>query len=167
VLGWVQDRFEWGPRALGNRSILADPRRAKMKSVLNEKIKRREPFRPFAPSVLSQRAAEWFDLPPAAGYATPFMLCVAHVPDRARELLPAVTHVDGTARVQTVCQSVNPRYHRLIEAFGERTGVPVILNTSFNLAGEPIVNTPAEALSVWQRSGMDALVVGDYLLERK
>jgi carbamoyltransferase len=166
VLGWVQDRFEWGPRALGNRSILADPRRAAMKSVLNEKIKRREPFRPFAPSVLTERAAEWFDLPPAGGYALPFMLCVANVPDPARKLLPAVTHVDGTARVQTVCRALNPRYHRLIEAFAERTGVPVLLNTSFNLAGEPIVNTPAEALSAWQRSGMDALVIGDYLVEK-
>jgi carbamoyltransferase len=167
VLGWVQERFEWGPRALGNRSILADPRRTGMKSLLNEKIKRREPFRPFAPSVLSERAATWFDLPPAGVYATPFMLSIANVPDRARELLAAVTHVDGTARVQTVCRSVNPRYHRLIEAFGERTGVPVVLNTSFNLAGEPIVNTPAEALSAWQRSGMDALVIGDHLVERK
>jgi carbamoyltransferase len=166
VLGWVQDRFEWGPRALGNRSILADPRRGEMKDVLNRKIKRREPFRPFAPSVAAARAAKYFDIPAAGRHAAQFMLCVAPVREEVRAAIPAVTHVDGTARVQAVAEAANPRYYRLIEAFGDRTGVPVVLNTSFNLQGEPIVNTPAEALSAWERSGMDALVLGDCLVER-
>ena len=166
VVGWTQGRFEWGPRALGNRSILADPRRAGMRELLNAKIKQRELFRPFAPSVSAGQAAEYFDVPPAGRHAAEFMLCVARVLPGAREVIPAVTHVDGTARVQTVTAAANPRYHRLIEGFANRTGVPVLLNTSFNLRGEPIVNTPAEALSAWQRSGIDALVIGDYLVER-
>jgi carbamoyltransferase len=160
VIGWAQGAFEWGPRALGNRSILADPRRADMKDIVNTKIKFREPYRPFAPSVVVERAAEFFDLAdPARHYAARFMLLVTPVLDQARERIPAVTHVDGSARLQTVVADTNPRYHRLIRRFGDATGVPVVLNTSFNLRGEPIVSTPAEAMSTFQRSGMDALVL--------
>jgi carbamoyltransferase len=167
VVGWCQGRFEWGPRALGQRSILADPRRADMKHLVNLKIKFREPFRPFAPSVLVERTAEYFDLPDAAKhYPARFMLYVVNVREDKRAVIPAVTHVDGTGRVQTVRRDVNPRYYRLIEAFGEATGVPIVLNTSFNLRGEPIVNTPAEAFRTFSESGMDALVLGDCLIDK-
>ena len=167
VVGWCQDRFEWGPRALGHRSILADPRRPDMKDTVNVKIKFREPFRPFAPSVLVERAEEYFALPEAARhYPARFMLYVVPVRPERREAVPAVTHVDGTARPQTVRRDVNPRYYRLIEAFGQATGVPVVLNTSFNLKGEPIVNTPGEAFRTFCQSGMDALVLGDVLIEK-
>lgn len=168
VIGWFQGRFEWGPRALGNRSILADPRRAEMKDIVNVKIKYREPFRPFAPSVPVERTEEYFDLrEPSRHLPARYMLYVVDVrPDR-REILPAVTHVDGTARLQTVDATVAPRYHRLIERFGEATGVPVILNTSFNLKGEPIVNTPAEAYGTFERSGMDMLVLENHLVEKE
>jgi carbamoyltransferase len=160
VIGWAQGRFEWGPRALGNRSILADPRAAAMKDIVNTKIKFREPYRPFAPSVPVEHAARFFELPePARHLPARFMLLVTPVRDAARDCIPAVTHVDGSARLQTVVRETNPRYHALISAFGAATGVPVVLNTSFNLRGEPIVNTPAEALSTFQRSGMDALVL--------
>ena len=160
VIGWAQGAFEWGPRALGHRSILADPRRAAMKDIVNTKIKFREPYRPFAPSVIEERASELFALgDPARHYPARFMLLVVPVLDDARERVPAVTHVDGSARIQTVRPDTNPRYHRLIETFGQSTGVPVLMNTSFNLRGEPIVNTPAEALSTFVRSGMDALVI--------
>ena len=163
VAGWFQGRFEWGPRALGHRSILADPRRPEMKDLVNVKIKYREPFRPFAPSVLVGRAEEYFALSDAARhYPARFMLYVVDVHDAKRDAIPAVTHVDGTARLQTVREDTAPRYHRLIERFGKATGVPVLLNTSFNLKGEPIVNTPAEALATFGRSGMDVLVLGDY-----
>lgn len=163
VVGWFQDRFEWGPRALGNRSILADPRQVDMKDIVNVKIKFREPFRPFAPSVLVERAEELFELGGAAKhYPARFMLYVA--PVKRPELIPAVTHVDGTGRLQTVHRELSPRYYRLIELFGEATGVPAVLNTSFNLKGEPIVSTPAEAFSTYSRSGMDWLVLGRYLL---
>jgi len=168
VIGWAQGGFEWGPRALGNRSILADPRRADMKDIVNTKIKFREPYRPFAPSVIEERAAEMFDLAdPARHYPARFMLLVVPVRDAAKPRLPAITHVDGSARLQTVVQSSNPRYHRLIRTFGEATGVPVVLNTSFNLRGEPIVNTPAEAFSTFSRSGMDALVMDDVILYKE
>lgn len=168
VIGWAQGAFEWGPRALGNRSILADPRRAEMKDIVNTKIKFREPYRPFAPSVIEERSAELFDLPePARHYPARFMLLVVPVLDSAKEHIPAVTHVDGSARLQTVVQTANPRYHALIRTFGEATGVPVVLNTSFNLRGEPIVNTPAEAFSTFSRSGMDALVLDDVILYKK
>jgi carbamoyltransferase len=160
VIGWAQGAFEWGPRALGNRSILADPRRAEMKDIVNTKIKFREPYRPFAPSVVEERAAELFDLAdPARHYPARFMLLVVPVQERAQSKIPAVTHVDGSARIQTVAEATNPRYHRLIRTLGEATGIPVVLNTSFNLRGEPIVNTPAEALHTFVRSGMDALVL--------
>ena len=165
VVGWAQGAFEWGPRALGNRSILADPRRADMKDIVNTKIKFREPYRPFAPSVLIERATELFDLAqPERHWPTRFMLLVVPVRDAAKTKIPAVTHVDGSARLQTVAAQTNPRYHELIRTFGEATGVPVVLNTSFNLRGEPIVNTPAEALSTFVRSGMDALVLDRTIL---
>ena len=165
VIGWAQGAFEWGPRALGNRSILADPRRAEMEAIVNTKIKFREPYRPFAPSVIEDRAAELFDLAdPSRHYPARFMLLVVPVREAAKALVPATTHVDGSARLQTVVQAANPRYHALIRAFGDATGVPVVLNTSFNLRGEPIVNTPAEAFSTFSRSGMDALVLDDVIL---
>ena len=164
VVGWVQGRFEWGPRALGNRSILGDARRPEMKEIVNRKIKFREPFRPFAPSVLAEQAQEFFDLPDKARGPARFMLVVPTVRPEAREKIPAVTHVDGTGRLQWVEAEANPRYHALIKRFGQATGVPVVLNTSFNLKGEPIVNTPSEAYSTFVRSGLDALVVGDCLI---
>lgn len=167
VVGWFQGRFEWGPRALGHRSILADPRRADMKDLVNAKIKFREPFRPFAPSVLVERAEEYFVLPNAARhYPARFMLYVVEVEENKREVIPAVTHVDGTGRLQTVWRELNPRYYRLIDTFGRATGVPVVLNTSFNLKGEPIVNTPEEAFSTFMRSGMDLLVLGEAVVEK-
>jgi carbamoyltransferase len=160
VIGWAQGGFEWGPRALGNRSILADPRRADMKDIVNTKIKFREPYRPFAPSVIEERAGDLFDLAePARHYPARFMLLVVPVLEHSKDRIPAVTHVDGSARLQTVVARANPRYHALIRTFGDATGVPVLLNTSFNLRGEPIVNTPAEAFSTFARSGMDALVL--------
>ena len=167
VIGWQQDRFEWGPRALGHRSILADPRRADMKDTVNVKIKFREPFRPFAPSVLAERAEDYFELPDAAHQLPArFMLYVVDVRPDKRGVIPAVTHVDGTGRLQTVDRATAPRYYELIERFGRATGVPVLLNTSFNLRGEPIVNTPAEAFSTFARSGMDALVLGDCIVDK-
>jgi carbamoyltransferase len=167
VVGWSQGRFEWGPRALGHRSILADPRRAEMKDVVNTKIKFREPYRPFAPSVLAERAAEYFELAdPAANYPARFMLLVVKVREGKRTVLPATTHVDGTGRVQVVLRETEPLYHRLIERFGEATGVPVILNTSFNLRGEPMVASPADAYSTFRRSGLDLLVLGPYLVAK-
>jgi carbamoyltransferase len=167
VIGWFQGRFEWGPRALGNRSILADPRRADMKDIVNTKIKFREPYRPFAPSVLVERVGEFYELAePERHYPARFMLLVVRVRDGKREVVPAPTHVDGTSRLQTVFRDTNPRYYRLIETFGKATGVPVVLNTSFNLKGEPIVNTPAEAFSTFVRSGMDVLVLERFIIEK-
>jgi carbamoyltransferase len=168
VVGWLQGRFEWGPRALGNRSILADPRRADMKDIVNTKIKFREPFRPFAPSVLAEQAATYFALPePSRHYPARFMLYVVDVNPEQREVLPAITHVDGTGRLQTVSAATNPRYYQLIQRFGEATGVPVLLNTSFNLKGEPIVNTPAEAFSTFHRSGIDVLVLDHCIVTKE
>ncbi len=168
VVGWSQGRFEWGPRALGSRSILADPRRTDMKEIVNVKIKFREPFRPFAPSVLADAAERYFDLPDAPKhYPARFMLYVVDVKEGQDAVLPAITHVDGTARLQTVHEAESPLYHRLIKRFGDATGVPVVLNTSFNLKGEPIVNTPANAFSTFMRSGMDALVVGNCLVRKE
>jgi carbamoyltransferase len=167
VIGWSQGRFEWGPRALGNRSILADPRRADMKDIINTKIKFREPYRPFAPSVLVEQAQDFYDLPePERHYPARFMLLVVPVKEGKRDIVPAPTHVDGTGRLQTVNRDTNPRYHQLIDTFGKATGVPVILNTSFNLKGEPIVNTPAEALSTFSRSGLDVLVLDRFIVEK-
>ena len=167
VVGWSQGRFEWGPRALGNRSILADPRRFDMKDIVNTKIKFREPYRPFAPSVLVERSSEFFELDePFRHYPARFMLYVVKVKEDKQHLLPATTHIDGTARLQTVHRDVSPRYYRLIERFGETAGVPVLLNTSFNLRGEPIVNTPSEAFRTFSRSDMDLLVMQDYLVHK-
>ena len=167
VIGWFQGRFEWGPRALGNRSILADPRRVDMKDIVNTKIKFREPYRPFAPSVLVERVGDFFELPePARQYPARFMLYVVDVKEGKRDVVPAITHVDGTARLQAVTRVTAPRYYRLIECFGEATGVPVLLNTSFNLRGEPIVNSPEQAFRTFNSSEMDALVLDRYLVEK-
>ena len=161
VIGWFQGRMEWGPRALGNRSILGDPRRPDMKAILNDKIKRRESFRPFAPAILRERVGQWFE----TDYEVPFMLQVYPVRPEQRARIPAVTHVDGSGRLQTVSRDHNPRYHRLIEAFEETTGVPILLNTSFN-ENEPVVCRPAEAIDCFLRTRMDALVLGEHLVAR-
>jgi carbamoyltransferase len=167
VVGWFQDRFEWGPRALGHRSILADPRRADMKDIVNTKIKFREPYRPFAPSILNEHVHEYFDAPGVERqYPARFMLLVTDVKPSKRDIIPAVTHVDGTGRLQTVIRDGNARYYDLIQRFGEATGVPVLLNTSFNLRGEPIVNTPREAYSTFMQSGMDGLVLGNCFIQK-
>ena len=167
VVGWYQGRFEWGPRALGNRSILADPRNPEMKDIVNSKIKFREPYRPFAPSVLAERAEDYFELPNAAQqYPARYMLYVTQVKPDKRKILPATTHEDGTARLQTVFRDENPRYYGLIERFGKSTGVPVVLNTSFNLRGEPIVTTPANAFSTFSKSEMDSLVLGNFIVDK-
>ena len=162
VLGWFQGRMEWGPRALGNRSIVADPRRADMKDILNARIKRREPFRPFAPSVLLEAAGDYFD----QSYPDPFMLKVYGVRPERRAEIPAVTHVDGTGRLQTVDRPANPRYWALIKAFEAETGVPLVLNTSFN-ESEPIVCRPREAIDCFLRTRMDALAIGGFLVEKE
>jgi carbamoyltransferase len=167
VVGWYQGRFEWGPRALGNRSILADPRNPAMKDIVNSKIKFREPYRPFAPSVLAERAEDYFELPNAAQqYPARYMLYVTPVKPDQRAILPATTHEDGTARLQTVFRDENPRYYALIERFEKATGVPVVLNTSFNLRGEPIVTTPANAFSTFSKSEMDSLVLGNFIVDK-
>jgi carbamoyltransferase len=167
VIGWSQGRFEWGPRALGNRSILADPRSPRMKDIVNAKIKFREPYRPFAPSVLAECAEKYFDLPQAmCHHPARYMLYVAPVRENQRTALPAVTHVDGTARLQTVFREQNPRYYKLIESFADATDVPVLLNTSFNLRGEPIVNTPSDAFHTFLNSEMDALVLENFCVEK-
>jgi carbamoyltransferase len=167
VVGWYQGRFEWGPRALGNRSILADPRREDMKEIVNTKIKFREPFRPFAPVVLEERTQEFFELEsPDQVYPARYMLLVTRVHDDKRDVVPATTHVGGTARIQTVRREWNPRYHEIVRRFGEATGVPVLLNTSFNLRGEPIVNSPADAFHSYSHSDMDAVVYGQCLVQK-
>jgi len=163
IVGWFQGRSEVGPRALGARSILADPRRAEMKDIVNAEVKHRESFRPFAPSVLDERGPEYFE----GYYPNPFMLLVLPIRREKREIIPAVTHVDGTGRLQSVMRHSNGLYYRLIEAFERRTGVPVVLNTSFNLRGEPIVHRPEEALADYLDTGMDALVLGNNLLEKQ
>jgi len=164
VIGWYHGPFEWGPRALGSRSIIADPRRDDMKDIVNIKIKFREPFRPFAPSVLAEKAAQCFDLGDAAKqYPTRFMLYVTPVLD-AR--VPAITHADGSSRPQAVHRELSPRYHRLIEKFGDATGVPLIMNTSFNLKGEPIVSSPADALNTFRKSGLDVLVLENFIVRK-
>jgi carbamoyltransferase len=162
VIGWFQGRMEWGPRALGARSIIGDPRRADMKDILNAKIKRRESFRPFAPSVAAEAVAEWFE----EEDDVPFMMQVFQIREAKRALIPAVTHVDGSGRLQTVTAEASPRYHALISAFGKITGVPMVLNTSFN-ENEPVVCKPKEALDCFLRTKMDLLVLGDTLIERQ
>jgi carbamoyltransferase len=167
VVGWSQGRFEWGPRALGSRSILADPRNPDMKDIVNAKIKFREPYRPFAPSVLAGCAEKYFDLPNAPMHSPArYMLYVVPVREKEQATLPAITHVDGTGRLQTVFREQSPRYYRLIERFGQATGVPVVLNTSFNLKGEPIVNTPANAFNTFSKSEMDALVLENFIVDK-
>jgi carbamoyltransferase len=161
VVGWFQGRMEWGPRALGNRSILGDPRRADMKNILNLKIKRRESFRPFAPSILREAVVDWF----IRDDDVPFMLQVIPIRPERRSQIPAVTHVDGTGRLQTVDRASNPRYYALIEAFSQLTGVPMVLNTSFN-ENEPVVCRPEEALDCFLRTKMDLLVLGNHLVRR-
>jgi carbamoyltransferase len=162
VVGWFQGRMEFGPRALGGRSILADPRDPKMRDTLNMKIKFREGFRPFAPSVLADRARDWFEIE----CESPYMLLVAQVPESKR-VIPSVTHVDGSARLQTVTRAESPLYYDLIAEFGRITGVPVVINTSFNVRGEPIVCTPHDAYLCFRRTNMDYLVLGHHLLDRK
>lgn len=161
VVGWFHGRMEWGPRALGNRSILGDPRRADMKDILNLKIKRRESFRPFAPSILREAVTEWFE----QDDDVPFMMQVYPIREEKRALIPAVTHVDGSGRLQTVTADTNPRYHALISAFCALTGVPMVLNTSFN-ENEPVVCTPTEALDCFLRTKMDVLVMGHWVVTR-
>ena len=160
VVGWFQGRMEWGPRALGNRSILADPRNASMKDILNEKIKHRESFRPFAPSILEEYVSEYFDL----NIPCPYMLLVTKV--KKPETIPAVTHVDGTGRLQTVSKDANPLYYNLIQEFYNMTNVPVLINTSMNVRGEPIVNTPQQAYAMLLKTDMDYLVLGSFVISR-
>ncbi|HEV2387552.1 MAG TPA: carbamoyltransferase C-terminal domain-containing protein [Candidatus Acidoferrales bacterium] len=161
IVGWFQGRMEWGPRALGNRSILADPRRPEMKDILNQRIKHRESFRPFAPSILEESAAEYFD----TSGPSPFMQMAVPVRPGMRDRIPAPTHIDGTGRLQTVSRSANPRFWALIEEFRRQTGVPVLLNTSFN-ENEPIVCLPGEALDCFLRTQMDVLVLGEFLIDK-
>ncbi len=161
VVGWFQGRMEFGPRALGHRSIVADPRRADMKDILNARIKHREPFRPFAPSILAEAAGDWFE----QDYTSPYMVLVYKTRADKRELVPAVNHVDDTGRLQTVTRDASPSYYRLIEEFARQTGVPILLNTSFN-ENEPIVMTPAQAVETFTKTRMDLLVLGNHVVAR-
>ena len=166
VIGRFNGRFEWGPRALGNRSILADPRSNEMKDLVNTKIKFREPFRPFAPSILAESTESYFDLPNAMdNMAARFMLLVTDGHEDKQDLIPAVSHM-GTARVQTVHKDTNPSYYKLIEKFGESTGIPILLNTSFNVRGEPVVTSPDDALNTFRNSGIDTLVIGNHIVDK-
>ena len=160
VVGWYQGKMEWGPRALGNRSIIADPRNAKMKDILNEKIKHRESFRPFAPCILEEYTSEYFDI----DVPSPYMLLVA--PVKKPEKIPAVTHVDGTARLQTVSKDINLLFYNLITEFHKITGIPVLINTSMNVRGEPIVDTPEQAYNMIVKTDMDYIVMGDYIIKK-
>ncbi len=165
VVGWVQGRSEFGPRALGNRSILADPRPSENRRIINAMVKKREGYRPFAPSVLAEHAHEYFEVP--AGNNFPHMVFVVNVREEMRSLLGAVTHVDGTARIQTVSKEDNPRYWNVISAFRDITGIPIVLNTSFNNNVEPIIDSVADALSCFLTTRLDYLVVGDYLVSKR
>jgi carbamoyltransferase len=160
IIGWFQERMEFGPRALGNRSILADPRASEARERLNMKIKHREEFRPFAPSVLAEVANEWFSLG-RSSESFAYMVFACPVRHDKGKMIPAVVHADGSARVQLVKQGDNPRFYKLIKAFEKRTGIPMILNTSFNVR-EPIVCTPRDALETFKKSKLDALVIGNY-----
>jgi len=162
ILGWFQGRMEFGPRALGSRSILADPRDPEMNAKVNEAVKFREWWRPFAPSLLKEAAGDYLE----SATDSPFMILTAQVKEEKRAVIPSVTHVDGSARPQTVEQQTNPLYWHLIDEFGKRTGVPVVMNTSFNLRGEPIVCSPTDAIRTFFSSGMDALVIGNFVVEK-
>ena len=162
ILGWYQGRMEFGPRALGSRSILADPRDPEMNAKVNNAVKFREWWRPFAPSFKKEAAPEYLE----SAYDSPFMILTAQVRPEKRSVIPSVTHVDGSARPQTVEKEINPLYYRLIDEFGKRTGVPVVMNTSFNLRGEAIVHTPTDAIRTFFSSGMDALLLGSFLVEK-
>jgi len=161
VIGWFQGRTEWGPRALGNRSILADPRNANIKDLINLKIKRRESFRPFAPSVLKEFVKDWFE----EDNDVPYMSEVNIIKEHKRILIPGVTHVDGSGRLQTVTKEQNEHYYNLITEFDKLTGVPMLLNTSFN-ENEPIVNNPVEAINCYERTDMDLLILGNWVIQR-
>ncbi|MCE5252281.1 carbamoyl transferase [bacterium] len=162
IIGWYQGKMEWGPRALGNRSILADPRQRKMMDIINDRIKHREDFRPFAPSCKIENYREYFNFP----VPSPFMLLICNVKEEKRSVIPAVTHVDGTARFHTVEKKHNPLYWELIHEFEKLTGVPVVLNTSFNVRGETIVMTPEDAINCFLGTGIDALAIGNYFVEK-
>ncbi len=166
VIGWFQGGFEWGPRALGFRSILANPRDVEMQDRVNEKVKFRERFRPFAPSVMAGAESRYFEIPEGAEQPIRWMLMVVPVKEDQRPLMPAITHIDGTARIHVVEKSANPAYHGLLEALGEKTGHPIVLNTSFNLKGEPIVSSPVHALATFMRCGLDVLYMGSYRIDK-
>lgn len=159
VIGWFQGRTEMGPRALGARSILASPQSLELRDRINDSVKGREPFRPFAPSVIAEKASNFFDIP--EDVTSPFMIVTFQTHDRVRDLIPGVVHVDGSARVHTVSEEDNPEYYRLLSCYHETTGIPLLLNTSFNRAGEPIVNSPEDALKCFLKCGLDALIIGD------
>jgi carbamoyltransferase len=163
IIGWFQGRMEFGPRALGARSILANPCNPDMKDILNHRVKKRESFRPFAPAVLADRAADYFSLK----QPSPYMLIAASVKEEARDRVPAITHVDNTARIQTVTPDTNPLFFKLLEKLGEVNGEPMVLNTSFNLRGEPIVCTPENALSCFFGTKIDVLVMNDFWIEKR
>ena len=162
VVGWFQGRMEFGPRALGNRSIVADPRRANMRDILNQRIKKREPFRPFAPSILAEHVADYFE----QTHPAPTMLMVYQIKPERRAQIPAVTHVDGSGRLQTVSREMNRRYYQLIEEFYKLSGVPMVLNTSFN-ENEPIVCTPRDAIDCFLKTKMDVLYIGNHAIRRR
>ena len=169
VVGWMQGKAEWGPRALGNRSILATPLGKNIKRIVNEKIKFREPYRPFAPAVTIENYEEFFDVPKRdedVGIPELYMLSICKVKKKWREYLPAITHVDGSARVQFVKKTMNLRFHKLLSTFGKNTGFPIILNTSFNLNGEPIVNNANDAIHTFNYSDLDCLILGNFLVEK-
>lgn len=162
IIGWFQGRSECGPRALGNRSILANPCDPDMKDHLNAKVKFREAFRPFAPSVIWEYQQEYFDLE----IPSPYMLMVSDIFEEKRHLIPSVTHVDGTGRVQTVMKELNPTFYALIERFHQITGIPIVLNTSFNIRGEPIVETPDDAIRCFLGTGIDELYISNFLIQK-
>jgi len=166
IIGWFDGRSELGPRALGQRSILCDPRRPDGKEILNRRVKMREPFRPFAPAVLLEEAGNWFELDGAAP-DSPFMLRVCEVKREKRNEVPAVVHVDGTGRLQTLTRETNGRFYELVQSFHERTGVPILLNTSFNRMGEPIVETPRDAIECLLNTGLDGCVFDDRIVCKK
>jgi carbamoyltransferase len=165
LVGWFQSRMEFGERALGSRSILADPRRVEMKETLNSAVKYREGFRPFAPAILSEYTTQWFDI--SADVVVPYMEQVFSFREEKRSQVPAVVHADGTGRLQSVTQELSPRFHELITRFHEKTGVPIIINTSFNVQGEPIVCSPVDAIRTFFTSGLDVLVIGEFIIHKQ